>query len=145
METKLTRWDPFLGLTRWGETMDQFFNDLGSGAPEANGLMSPAIDVSEDGGMLRVTAELPGLEKKDIELQVKDGILTLRGEKKQEEESKDRNYHRIERRYGAFYRALALPDSVDSSKVEASFKNGVLTVTLPKREETRPRSIPIQE
>jgi len=146
MDVKLTRWDPFAGLTRWGESLDQFVNDFWSKDEKLpQGLLSPAIDVSEDANTLRVTAELPGLEKKDIDLQVKNGILTLRGEKKIDEERKDRNYHRIERRYGSFYRALALPETVDTSKVDASFKNGVLTVSMPKREEAKPKSIAIKE
>jgi HSP20 family protein len=147
MEKHLSRWEPFGGITRWGETLDQFFNDFWSRelpAPE-KGLLSPAIDVSEDRNTLKVTAELPGLEKKDINVEVKDGVLTIRGEKKFEQEVKDRNYHRVERRYGSFYRALGLPDTVDSSKVDAAYKNGVLTVSMPKREETRPKVVPIKE
>ncbi|MCC6739384.1 MAG: Hsp20/alpha crystallin family protein [Planctomycetia bacterium] len=145
MESRLTRLDPFAGLTRWGETLDQFFNDLGKrDVAETQGLLAPALDISEDKGSLRITAELPGLDKKDIAIEVKEGILTIRGEKKMEEESKDRNYHRIERRYGSFYRALALPETVDTAKIEASFKNGVLTLAMPKREETKPKTIAIK-
>lgn len=146
MTTRLTRFDPFAGLTRWSENLDQFFNDFrtADGAGET-ALLSPAIDVAENESALTVTAELPGLERRDIDLSVKDGVLMLRGEKKVEEESKDRKFHRIERRYGSFYRALALPDTVDPDGVEAAFKNGVLTVTLPKRPETKPRNIAIRE
>lgn len=145
METRMTRFDPFAGLTRWGETLDQFFNDLGKrDAADAQGLLAPALDISEDKGSLRITAELPGLDRKDIAIEVKEGILTIRGEKKMEEESKDRNYHRIERRYGSFYRALALPETVDTAKIEASFKNGVLTLAMPKREESKPKTIAIK-
>jgi HSP20 family protein len=145
MDTRLTRFDPFAGLTRWGESLDQFFSDWAKGGPEGKGLMAPSIDVSEDKNSLRITAELPGLERKDINVEVKDGVLSIRGEKRMEEESRDRNYHRIERRYGSFYRALALPESVDPAKVDAAFKNGVLTVSMPKREETKPKMIPIKE
>ncbi|MCK6481363.1 MAG: Hsp20/alpha crystallin family protein [Planctomycetes bacterium] len=146
MNTKLTRFDPFTGLTRWGEDLDQFFNDFWrTGASAEASLLSPAIDVAENEGALTVSAELPGLERKDIDLTVKDGVLMLRGEKRMEEESRDRKYHRIERRYGSFYRALALPDTVDADRVDAAFRNGVLTVTLPKRPESKPRNISIKE
>ncbi len=144
MNTRLTRFDPFTGVTRWSENLDQFFNDFWrKGAEGEASLLSPAIDVAENEAALTVSAELPGLERKDIDLTVKDGVLMLRGEKRMEEESRDRKYHRIERRYGAFYRALALPDTVDADRVEAAFRDGVLTVTLPKRPETKPRSISI--
>lgn len=147
MDNRLARMDPFNGLTRWGETLDQFFNDYWKQeAPEASqGLLSPAMDVSEDKNVLRVTAELPGLENKDIAIEVKNHVLTIRGEKRIESESKDRSFHRIERRYGSFYRALALPETVDSGRIDATFKNGVLTLTMPKREEAKPKSITIRE
>jgi HSP20 family protein len=146
MTNTLTRFDPFGGVTRWSESLDQFFNDFWhTGTSKDSALLSPAIDVSEDESRLTIEAELPGLERKDIELTVKDGVLMLRGEKSMEQESRDRSYHRIERRYGSFYRALALPDTVDADRVEAAFRNGVLTITLPKRPETKPKSISIKE
>jgi HSP20 family protein len=146
MTNKLTRFDPFAGTTRWGESLDQFFNDFWTAAEGGDArLLSPAIDVAEDESRLVVSAELPGLEKKDIELSVKDGVLMLRGEKRMESEAKEGRYHRIERRYGSFYRALALPDTVEAGKIDAAFRNGVLTITLPKRPETKPKSIAIQD
>ncbi len=145
MESRITRFDPFANLTRWGETLENLFGEGQSrNSPDQQGLIAPALDISEDKGSLRVTAELPGMDKKDIAIEVKEGILTIRGEKKMEEESKDRNFHRIERRYGSFYRALALPETVDTARVEASFKNGVLTLSLPKREESKPKTITIK-
>jgi HSP20 family protein len=145
MSTHLTRFDPFPGITRWNETLDQFFQDLAN-VPQGGeaGLLAPAIDVSEDATRITVTAELPGLEKKDIELSVKDGVLSLRGEKRMEEETRNGKFHRIERRYGSFFRALALPESVEAERIDARFQNGVLVVTLPKRAESRPKSIAIQ-
>ena len=146
MSNKLTRFDPFTGVTRWSETLDQFFNDFwGERAPAATALLSPAIDVSEDEAKLVVSAELPGLERKDVDLSVKDGVLMLRGEKAISEEARESRYHRMERRYGSFYRALALPDTVDTGKIDARFKDGVLTVTLPKRPETKPQAVAIRE
>lgn len=146
MTTKLSRRDPVTGVTRLSESLDQFFNDFWSaGAPVETSLLSPAIDVAENEVSLSVTAELPGLERKDIDLSVKDGVLMLRGEKRMQEESKDRRYHRIERSYGAFFRALALPETVDADRVDAAFRNGVLTITLPKRPETKPKAIAIKD
>jgi|SRR5688572_18994021 len=146
MQNKLTRFDPATGITRWSEGLDQFFNDFwNADAAREAALLSPAIDVSEDEARLSISAELPGLERKDIELSVKDGVLTLRGEKKMEASAREGKYHRIERRYGSFFRALALPDTVDAEAIDAKFKDGVLLVTLPKRPETKPRAIAIRE
>src|SRR5690242_8081406 len=113
MTSPLARFDPLAGATRWSETMEQFFNDAcRSEGTRESALLSPAIDVGEDESRISITAELPGLERKDIELTVKDGILTLRGEKRMDSESREGKFHRIERRYGSFYRAIALPDTV---------------------------------
>jgi HSP20 family protein len=90
-----------------------------------------------------VKAELPGLEKEQIGVEVKDGILTLHGERKLEKEVKEENYHRIERAYGTFHRSFSLPSSVEQDKIGAKFKNGILEVTLPKREQTRPKQIKV--
>jgi HSP20 family protein len=129
-----------MSLSRVGDLFDRMFGDAWrENDANTNNLLAPALDVSEDQGKFVVATELPGLERKDIDLQIKDGILSIRGEKRQEK------WHRVERRYGSFYRSLALPDSVDPAKAEASFKNGVLTVTLGKREETKPKTISIKE
>lgn len=150
METRLARRNPSYPFPAWGTNLDRFFDDLWghatSGADaEAQGVLCPAIDVSEDESALRISAELPGLEKNDIQLEVKDGLLTLRGEKRHESETKEGNLLRRERSYGSFYRALSLPEAADASKVEATFKNGVLEIKVPKREETKPRAIAIRE
>jgi HSP20 family protein len=131
---------------RFGGSLDQFFNDFFTAAPARDpALISPSIDVSENESRLLITSELPGLERKDIDLSVKDGVLMIRGEKRMEEEAREGRFHRIERRYGSFYRALALPDTVEAEKVDARFKDGVLRITLPKRPEAKARSIPVQE
>lgn len=95
---------------------------------------SPQLDVSETEKEIKITVELPGLEQKDISISLLKDVLTISGEKKVEEEAKDRNYYRIERRYGSFQRSVPLPARVEEDKVEAVFKNGVLVVTLPKKE-----------
>lgn len=92
----------------------------------------PALDVKEDDKTIFVHAELPGLEEKDIDVSIKDGVLTLKGEKKAEEKKEGRNHVRIERAYGSFFRSIALSSEVDESKVDAVFKNGILSITLPK-------------
>lgn len=104
----------------------------------------PALDVQETDDEVVVTAELPGLSSKDVELNVQSGRLVLRGEKRQESEDKGDNYHRVERSYGAFHRAVDLPAAVKQDKAKARFKDGVLTVRLPKDEEARPRRVAIE-
>jgi len=136
---------PFFTLRR---EMDRLFDDafrgFGLTTFEQNGGFGwPQVDVVERDKEVRVTAELPGLEEKDIELRVEDNVLTLAGEKRHEHDDEERRYS--ERYYGRFERRLALPAEVDDERVEARFRNGVLTVTLPKTERARQQSkrIPI--
>lgn len=98
---------------------------------------SPRLDVSETDDALEVVADLPGLEKKDISISLEDDLLTIKGERKEEKEKKGKQFHTIERRSGTFYRALRLPVEVENEKIEAAFKDGVLTVTLPKTKESK--------
>jgi HSP20 family protein len=105
--------------------------------PAPMGAYAPQVDVSEDDESVIVTAELPGMAEKDIDLSLAHGALTLRGEKREEKESKERGYYRSERCYGSFTRSIPLPCAVDEEKVVATFKKGVLTVTLPKSPEAR--------
>lgn len=105
--------------------------DVGFGAGTTPGI-SVKMDIAETDKAFEVTAEMPGMDEKDIELSVADGVLTVKGEKKAEKEEKDKNYHRIERSYGSFQRSLALPPTVNVEAIDATFKKGVLTITLPK-------------
>jgi HSP20 family protein len=98
---------------------------------------APAMDVTEDKDAYKLTAELPGMSEKDIEVSVTDSMLTLKGEKKQETEHKAKNYHVSERSYGSFDRSFSLPDGIDANKIAANFAKGVLTITLPKRPEAK--------
>ncbi len=100
-------------------------------------LSAPAIDMSEDEKAYKISAELPGLDAKDVDVSVSGGMLVLKGEKRQEREQKDKNYHYSERAYGSFQRAFELPASVDRDKVAADFSKGVLTITLPKTAEAQ--------
>ncbi|HVO14859.1 MAG TPA: Hsp20/alpha crystallin family protein [Alphaproteobacteria bacterium] len=105
--------------------------ELGFAAGVTPGI-SVKMDIAETDKAFEVTAEMPGMDEKDIELSVSDGILTIKGEKKAEKEEKGKNYHRIERSYGSFQRSLALPPTVNVEAIDATFKKGVLTITLPK-------------
>jgi HSP20 family protein len=125
---------PFLSLQR---EIDRLFDDFGRGFPsfgtrEFSRDLMPAIDVTETDGEIEVTAELPGLEEKDVQINVADNVLTIRGEKKAEKEDKQKDYHVVERSYGSFYRALELPAGVDADKIKANISKGVLKVTVPK-------------
>ncbi|MGE0736577.1 MAG: Hsp20/alpha crystallin family protein [Alphaproteobacteria bacterium] len=101
-------------------------------------IKAPRMDVAETDAAFVITAELPGVEEKDIEVKVSDGVVTVRGEKKAEKEEKDKNYHRIERSYGMFERSLTLPPNVDAEKISADLSKGVLTVTMPKAAQKSP-------
>lgn len=105
---------------------------------------SPRLDVSETDKGLEIVADLPGMDKKDISVSLEDNLLTIKGEKKEEKESKDKHYHTIERRSGSFYRAIRLPVEVEKDKVEAAFKDGVLTLRLPKSKEAKKKVAQIE-
>ena len=127
--------------------MRSFFEDLskdfdGAATPSA---YVPRVDISEDTNNIYVHAELPGLSENDVKCTVSEGVLTIRGEKKHEEKREDKNYFRVERRYGEFARQFTLPDNVKEDQVNANFNNGVLEITIPKGEPSKPkeREIPI--
>ncbi len=143
----LVRWNPVGDFVRMREGFDRMFRGLLSDElPEASlvrGQWAPAVDIRETGEDFLITAELPGLGKQDVKVNYEDGVLSIRGEKKQEHEEKDANYHRVERSYGVFERSFRLPSRVAVEKIEAKFKDGVLNLTLPKAEEARPKQIQI--
>ncbi len=101
------------------------------------GAVDVRFDVSETPEAMEITAELPGIDEKDVELTMADGVLTIKGEKKTEKETKERDYYLSERRYGSFSRVMRVPDSVDQDKIKASFDKGVLNITMPKRAEAK--------
>lgn len=145
----IVRWlDPFRDLTSIQERMNQIFEDALSrsrGRDEGlrTGMWTPAVDIYEKNDAVVVKAELPGVEKDQISVEVKDGILTLRGERKFERDVKEESYHRIERSYGTFLRSFSLPVSVDQDKVKAAFRDGVLEVELPKKEQAKPKQVKV--
>jgi HSP20 family protein len=105
---------------------------------------TPAVDIREQNDAYLVEVELPGLSKDDVKITMENNILTIQGEKKQEKEEKRGDYHRTERVYGSFQRSFTLPSSVKNDKIEAQYKNGILTVTLPKVEEAKPKAIEVK-
>jgi len=135
----LARWEPFRELARVFD--DPFFRTTFG---EASCRWCPAVDVAENDKELLVSADLPGIDPKQVEITVQENILTLSGERKAESESKDESYHRVERAYGSFTRSFVLPSTVDETKVSAEYKDGVLRIHLPKREEAKPRRIDVK-
>ena len=144
----LVRFHPWKEMRHLESSVDRFFNDNFVSRffddtrvrPASGG--SPAVDVHETENELVFTAELPGFKKGEIDISVHDGTLIIKAEREFTEE-KDTKYHRVERWYGNFYRKLLLPTSVDPEKVKANLKDGLLTVKLPKKEEAKPRQIPV--
>jgi len=105
---------------------------------------SPAVDISEDDNSITIKADLPDVDRKDINVSVENGMLTIQGERKREKEEKKKNYHRVERSFGSYVRSFSLPESVDKDKIAAECKNGVLTLTLPKRPEKKAKPAQIE-
>ncbi len=123
--------------------MAGFFRPVGEMAPVTGDGWTPAADIRETKEAYLVEAELPGLSKEDVSVTFENGILTLSGERRFEKETEEENYRRVERRYGSFSRAFSLPREVDAEGVKATFKDGLLTVTVPKIEQAKPRTIDI--
>lgn len=146
----LMRWnDPFKETKTLQSQINKLFGDISplgvrlQGEEMPASMWAPPVDVTETKDVLGFKFEVPGFKQEELTLNVENGFLTLEGERKFEEEQKDKNYHRVERSYGRFYRSFALPANLDVSKVSATLADGVLNVELPKREEAKPKSIPI--
>jgi len=140
--------DPFRDLMGIQDEINRLFDWTLSRRPsEGAGLLqgewAPAIDVAENENSVFVKAELPGMSEKDIDVNILGNTLTIKGEKKKEEEKKEHSYYRLERSYGSFQRSITLPTVVDSAKCKASFKNGVLEIEMPKKEEAKPKQIKV--
>lgn len=136
----LTNWDPFSEIQRFQEEMNRRV-----AGRNGNGLaFRPAVDIFEDDGHITIHAELPGMRPDDVDIDVHEGILTLRGERRLENEEKREGYHRIERSYGSFSRSFSLPEGIDADGCEANMKEGVLTVRLPKKPLPQPKKIEVK-
>lgn len=152
----LIRWTPTRELTSWPQGLfgmqreiNRLFDDMfrgGMQADDTNGLSfwNPAVDIAEQENEYVVNVELPGMNKDDVKITLESNVLTIRGEKKQEKESKQGNYHRAERAYGSFQRSFTLPTTVKSDRIDATYKDGILTITLPKVEEAKPKQIEVK-
>ena len=133
---------PFEGLTRWFDDIDTWFDTGFPDLPETT--WRPAIDIKEKDGKYLVKADLPGLEKKDIHLVLRDGYLTLRGERKSEHEENKDNFHRIERTYGSFERTFRVPEGVTEKDIHAKYKDGVLELTVPVPKPIEPKTTEVK-
>ncbi len=144
----IVRWEPARELVPFEDRFNRLFNQTLSPFFGEEGLRTwtwtPPVDIYETQDHVVIKAELPGVDPKDVEVRVENGTLYLQGQRKFENEVKDENYHRIERSYGSFVRNFPLPSSVDSDKATAQYKDGVLTLTMPKREEAKPKAIKIR-
>jgi HSP20 family protein len=146
--SNLQTYRPVRDLFRLSDELERFFWNRGrsSGGEEEEVAPNwvPAVDISEDKEAVKIHAELPGLKKDDVKINLRDGILTLQGERKFEEEKKKDNFYRLERSYGVFARSFTLPNSVDVSKIQANMKNGVLEILIPKKPEAKEKEIAIE-
>jgi len=129
------------------ERMNRLFEDFFASRGEEQDLLAgswtPSVDIYETEHEVVLTAELPGMDEKDIEIKVEDNTLTISGERRMEKEIKEENYHRIERAYGSFCRSFTLPNYVDQDKISAEYDNGILKITMPKKPELKPRKVKV--
>ncbi len=145
-DKQMKRWDPLREIISLREDMDRLFNTFFGKhmTEEIEGIWMPVIDIEEDNENFVVKAELPGLKREDVKISVRGNLLTISGERKQEEETKNKTYHRVERSYGKFSRTISLPSEVDVNKIKAVYKDGVLIITLPKPETLKPKEIEVE-
>ncbi len=141
----LTRWEPFRGVTSLQEQVNRLFNDAFERQGEESSLTAwaPAVDIYETEHELVVKADLPDVDPKDLDIRVENNVLTIRGERKFEKKVNEENYLRVERAYGSFARSFTLANSANSDAIKADYQNGVLTLTIPKREEAKPKQIKV--
>jgi HSP20 family protein len=148
----MTRWDPFQDLRSAQDEMAQMSPMLAhalglQGQPQGSGTATawaPALDISERKDAYLVTVELPGVEADDLDITMEDGLLTIQGERQFAHDSSEQQFHRVERRYGAFRRSITLPAQVQAEQIEASFEDGVLQIVVPKAEEAKPKRIQVR-
>lgn len=144
----IRRWRPFNDLLRLQKEMDSMFDEFFERKPFRRELGEsdwyPSVDVSEDEKEIKIEADLPGMTQEDIDINIDGNVLTIKGQRKKEEETKERGYYRSERSYGAFQRSFTLPTNLDVDEAKANFKHGVLTLILPKLEEAKGKRIEIE-
>jgi len=141
----ISRWDPFRNFSAFQDQFNRMVESSLKASPDNSALTTwaPAVDIYETENDLVLKADLPEVAEKDIDIRVENNMLTIRGERKFEESVKEDNYLRVERAYGSFSRSFSLPTTVDTESIKANYKNGVLTVELPKRAESKPKQVKI--
>jgi HSP20 family protein len=142
----LVKWDPFVELEDVSKQLNRIFGRFPARAETGSEVLTmadwaPTVDITETDSAYMIKGEIPGVNKEDVKVTIEDGMITMRGERKQEKEEKDKKYHRIERSYGSFLRSFRVPDDVDENAVKAEFKDGMINVTLPKSDKSKPKSI----
>jgi len=135
----LTHYDPLAGMRLFEDAVTRLFSEPATGRP-----WTPDVDIYETENELVLKADLPDVKLEDIDVRVENQVLTLKGERRFEKEETNKGYHRIERSYGLFTRSFAIPPTVEADKVSAGYKNGVLTVALPKKEAAKPRQVKVE-
>lgn len=146
----LTRWEPRNEMTfnrNLNRVFDDFFGrSLQQRGDEGSlcGNWVPAVNIVENGNGLEISVDLPGMDPKNVEVTVEDGVLSISGERSFNKEDENDTFHRVERSYGSFERRFTVPTTIDAAKIEARFKNGVMTLSLPKREESKPKAIKVK-
>ncbi len=145
--TTLVRWDPAVELDSLQSEMNRLFDGFFGHGRSANGgsppRWIPAMDLAEEGSELVLTADLPGLTEDDVSIEIKDGVLTVAGERRADRTGEGRGYRRVERSFGRFSRSLTLPDGIEADEVAANFDRGVLEIRIPKPEQRQPHRVPI--
>jgi HSP20 family protein len=141
----LARWEPFHGASSLQDQLNRLFNDVFERKSEESSLTAwaPSVDIYETEHELVVKADLPEVDPKDLDIRVENNILTIRGERKFEKKVNEENYLRVERAYGSFARSFTLANTVNSEAIKADYQNGVLTLSIPKREEAKPKQIKV--
>lgn len=144
----ITRWDPFRDAVTLQSRLNSLFQDYNRGEnasdPVAAASFAPPVDIYEDAHNIVLKLEVPGMKQEDLDIQIENNNLTVRGERKFEKEEKEENFHRIERRYGSFYRAFTIPNTVNPESIKADYDAGVLRIQLEKRAEAKPKQIKVQ-
>jgi len=147
VEKELTPWRPFGELSSLRREMDRLWENFFGEKPLTRMWereWAPSLDISETRDNFVVKAEVPGIDAKDIDISLTGDVLTIKGEKKQEREEKEEDYHLVERSYGSYSRSVRLPAEVESNKIKASYKNGILNITLPKSEKVKAKEVKIK-
>ena len=145
----IVRWEPFRDLLSQQERMNRLFEESARGVNRgqeetwAAGAWAPPVDIFEQGANVVLRAELPGVAPEEVDIRIENNVLTLKGERKVDKDVQRESYHRVERAYGTFTRSFTLPSTVDTANVKADYKDGVLQIVLPKREEARPKQVQI--